>query len=175
MNNNVSNLVFTGFMGTGKSSVGKLAASILNFSFVDIDKEIEYRTNMSITDIFANFGEPYFRKIESKIIKEFSEKVEMVISTGGGVVLNTENIRNLRKHGIVILLKAKPEVILKNVSKDKSRPLLNCENPMNQIIDLLEARKEYYKNNDFEIDISELSIEETARKAVEIYESNRCK
>jgi len=174
MNSKGLNLVFTGFMGTGKSSIGKLAASKLGFEFVDIDKEIEKHMNMVISDIFENFGEQHFRKIESKIVKEFSSRTGMVISTGGGVVLNTENINNLREKGIVILLKAKPEVIYRNVSKDKNRPLLNCENPMDRIVELLEARKQYYDNNDFEIDVSELSIEEIAEKAVDIFKKNSC-
>ncbi|MGE5328907.1 MAG: shikimate kinase [Deltaproteobacteria bacterium] len=174
MNNAVPNLVFTGFMGTGKSSVAKQAALELNLKFVDVDKEIEHTASMSISDIFASFGEEYFRKIESQMIKEYSLKTGMVISTGGGVVLNTENIKNLRKNGIIILLKARPEVIFRNVSKDKSRPLLNYENPMNRIIELLEQRKPYYENNDFEIDVSELSIEEAAEKAVEIFK-NSCR
>jgi len=175
MNNKVQNLVFIGFMGTGKSSIGKLSASKLGFEFVDIDKEIEKRMNMTISDIFENFGEAHFRRIEHETVKEFSSRTGMVISTGGGVVLNTENINNLREKGIVILLKAKPEVIYRNVSKDKNRPLLSCENLMARIVELIEARKKYYENNDFEIDVSELSIEEVAGKAVDIFHENCCK
>ncbi|MGE5473584.1 MAG: shikimate kinase [Ignavibacteriales bacterium] len=173
MKANLSNLVFTGFMGTGKSSIGQLSASALSFDFIDIDKEIENRENMLISEIFATFGEAYFRRLESKLIEEISLKTKTVISTGGGVVLNPENISNLRKNGIVILLKAEPEIIYRNVAKDKNRPLLNCENPMARIIELLEARKSYYENNDFEIDVSKLTIQEAALRAIQLF-NNKC-
>lgn len=172
MSNKLSNLVLTGFMGTGKSAVGKTAASKLGFDFIDIDNEIEKRTNMTIPYIFESFGEEHFREIEYETVKEISLKTKMVISTGGGVVINPENINNLRTKGFIVLLKARPDIIFRNVSKDKSRPLLKCENPMAKICELLEKRKENYKNNDFEIDVSELNVEEAAQKAVEIFRSN---
>lgn len=167
----LSNLVFTGFMGTGKSSIGKLSASILGFDFIDIDNEIETRENMKISDMFSVFGEKHFRTLESNLVKELSQKTQTVISTGGGVVLNPNNIINLRKNGIVVLLKAKPEIIYRNVAKNKNRPLLNCEDPMARIVELLEARKPYYENNDYEIDVSELSVQEAALKAIEFFKN----
>lgn len=166
------NIVLTGFMGTGKSTVGKKAADRLNLTFVDIDKIIELRTQKTISSIFSDYGEKYFRSIEKETIREFSQKEGQVISTGGGVVLDPENMQNLKSKGLVILLKARPEIIYRNVCKDTSRPLLQSEDPMGKIKELLEIRREYYKDNHFEIDISDLTIEEVTDRVMEIYNSN---
>lgn len=163
------NIVLTGFMGTGKSTVGKVVASRLNFKFVDIDEVIETRTKLTISDIFSKYGEQYFRQLEKEAVKEFSQKEGLVIATGGGVVLDPENMVNLKTNGLVILLKASPEVIFRNVSKDQNRPLLKSEDVMERIKELLKIREEYYKNNHYEIDISDLTIEEVAEKVIEFY------
>ena len=106
------NVVLIGFMGTGKSSIGKLLSAKLGYKFVDSDQQIEYDLKMSISDIFAKHGENYFRQAEHRIIKKISQYNKAVISTGGGVVLNKDNMVELRKKGMVISLSASIDTIL---------------------------------------------------------------
>ncbi len=107
------NVVITGFMCSGKTSVGKKLAEKLNFDFLDTDDLIENKVGMRITEIFEKYGEPYFRELETQIIKEVSEKDKLVISTGGGVVLREENVNNLRKNGVIINLVANLRLFMK--------------------------------------------------------------
>jgi len=167
-----SNIVLIGFMGTGKSTIGKSIAKRLDLAFIDIDMLIESRMNQTISGIFEKFGEKYFRELEKKVVKEYSEKEGQVISTGGGVVLDVENMENLKSSGIVIMLKARPEIIFRNVSKDQNRPLLKSDDPMERIIELLEKRQEYYKNNHYEIEVSDLAVDDVVNEVIRIYDSN---
>lgn len=169
MSRDKSNLILTGFMGTGKSTVGRIAAERLGFIFVDTDKVIEQNTSKTINDIFAEYGEKYFRQLEKEVIKEYSQKREHVIAVGGGAVLDPENIRDLKLNGLVMLLKARPDVIYRNVCKDKSRPLLQCDDPMGRINELLEARRKFYEDCHYEIDVSDISVQEAVEKVIEIY------
>jgi shikimate kinase len=159
------NVVITGFMCSGKTSVGKKLAEKLNFDFLDTDDLIENKVGMRITEIFEKYGEPYFRELEAQIIKEVSEKDKLVISTGGGVVLREENVNNLRKNGVIINLVAKPETIYERLKKQPGiRPLLNKPNPLEEIKKLLEYRERYYKNCDFRVETDNLSVEEIVEK-----------
>ena len=171
MMNKFSNIVLIGFMGTGKSTVGKVAASRLNLVFVDIDSIIEMREQKTIASIFSDYGEKYFRKLEKDIVREYSQKSGQVISTGGGVVLDPDNMKSLKSNGVIILLKARLEIILRNVSQDRTRPLLQSENPMARIMELLASREQYYKDNHYEINISDISVDEVANKVISIYNS----
>lgn len=154
------NIVLLGFMGTGKTQVARRLASDLNMQFVEMDSIIEQREGMSINDIFAKKGEPYFRKVEADVVKELSSKDGLVISTGGGVVLNQDNIDNLQRNGILICLKATPEEIYKRVKDEKHRPLLNVEDPLRRIQELLEFRRPYYERIRIQIDTTGKSIDE---------------
>jgi len=158
------NIVLTGFMGTGKTVIGKLLAKKLSWEYIDTDELIEKRENMKISEIFAIKGEPYFRKIESEIIKEVSKKDKCVISTGGGVVLKEENMNELEKNGIIINLSASPDKIFERTSLDKSRPLLNKENPKEEIIKLLKFRAPYYDRCHFRINTDEPDPEKNVEK-----------
>lgn len=146
------NIVITGFMGTGKTEVGRILARRLGYAFLDADSIIEQEQNMSITEIFQRFGEAHFRDIESDVIRRLSEKDRVIISTGGGAVLREENMENLRKKGVIICLKASPETILKRTSNDSSRPLLQVEDPLKRIRELLEFRMPYYEKADIIVD-----------------------
>ncbi len=146
------NIVLTGFMGTGKTEVGRILARRLGYTFLDADSIIEQEQNMSITEIFQRFGEAHFRDIESDVIKRLSEKDRVVISTGGGAVLREENMENLRRKGVIICLTASPETILKRTSNDSSRPLLQVEDPLKRIRELLEFRMPYYEKADIMVD-----------------------
>ncbi|MFW5998212.1 MAG: shikimate kinase [bacterium] len=138
-------IALVGFMGTGKSTVGPILAEELNIHFIETDTLIEKEQNQSIKEIFNNKGEKYFRKIESKILKEvITKKNNFILSTGGGIVISTENRRLLKKNTRVILLEASPDVILDRVGENKERPLLKSKNPLQKIKKLMKKRKDYY-------------------------------
>lgn len=164
------NIVLTGFMGTGKSTVGKIIAEKLKFSFIDMDEHIEKTTGMKISEIFSKFGESRFRDIETEMVKLIIKKRGVVISTGGGVVLRDENISNLKKSGIVFCLTASENTILERVKQCKDRPLLQVNNPQEKIRELLRKRKPFYEKADFIVDTEELSAEEVAEKIIKKYE-----
>lgn len=146
------NIVLTGFMGTGKTEVGKELLRLTGFTLIDADEEIVKSQGMPITEIFRQFGEPYFRDIETKIIKEISKRKNAIISTGGGAVLKEENMSVLRENGIIICLFASPETIIKRTGNDNSRPLLQVEDPLKKIKELLDYRTPFYEKADVMID-----------------------
>jgi len=162
------NIVLTGFMCTGKTSVAKLLAEKLGYQFVDTDDLIEQRVGMKISNIFAVYGEPYFRDVETEVVKEVAKKDKFVISTGGGVVLRKVNMDELRKNGIIINLTAKPETIYNRLKNQPGvRPLLNKPNPMNEIIKLLSQREEYYKNCDLRIETDNFTVEQIVQQILD--------
>ena len=148
----MKNIVLTGFMGTGKTEVGRELARLLGFSLVDADEEIVKAEGMPINGIFAQKGEPYFRDVETRIIRELSKKHNAVISTGGGAVLREENMIALRDSGVIVLLTARPETILERTKSDSSRPLLRVDHPLDKINELLRARMPFYLKADIIID-----------------------
>ncbi|MDR3330847.1 MAG: shikimate kinase [Endomicrobium sp.] len=156
------NLVFTGFMGTGKSQTGRIVSESLNKCFFDTDSLIEKEEGFSIDDIFLKYGEIYFRKIESKIIKKVSLKNSSVISCGGGVVLDSRNIVALRKNGIIINLYASAEVIYDRIVAKSDRPLLKCNDSLGEIKKLFAIRKNAYVNYDFAFNTDGLKAVEVA-------------
>ena len=160
------NIVLIGFMGSGKSTVGKILARKLSRKVVDTDDVIEKTAGMSIKEIFEKFGEAYFRELERKAVKKVSKLEGHIIITGGGVVLNRENMQNLRKRGIIVYLHADPEVIYERVKKTDKRPLLNVKNPIKRIKELLEFRKELYGEHDIKVDTSRLTPEEVADEII---------
>ncbi|MFH1406616.1 MAG: shikimate kinase [Candidatus Omnitrophota bacterium] len=163
------NIILIGFMGTGKTTVGKILAKQLNAKFVDTDELIEKQEHMPIPQIFSQKGEPYFREVEKKIIKQLSTQTSMVIAAGGGAVLNRENVANLRRNGAIICLSADSDVILKRVQQHQHRPLLNVSDRRKRIEELLELRLPYYqKAADYIIDTSELEAVEAAGKIFDI-------
>lgn len=142
----VSNVVLVGPMGAGKSTVGRLLASRLGFSFVDTDTVIEDRTGADIPWIFDVEGEDGFRARETGVLKDLmAERSPMVIATGGGIVTRTENIPLLRNLGTVFFLQASIEQLVARTSKDKKRPLLQVSNPKAKIQELLELRTPLYQ------------------------------
>ncbi len=163
----MKNIVLTGFMGTGKTEVGRILAGRLGYSYLDADTIIEQEQNMTITEIFQRYGEPYFRDVEADVIKRLSNYDRVVISTGGGAVLRNENMDNLRKKGIIVCLTASPETILKRTSKDSSRPLLQVEDPLKRIKELLEFRRPYYERSDIMIDTEGKTPLEVAEEIIE--------
>jgi shikimate kinase len=142
---NIRNIALCGFMGTGKSSVGRLVAQQLRFAFLDTDAVIEARAGKSISDIFAQDGEPAFRVLESKVVHELASRHHTVISTGGGLVVNPDNLANLKQHALVVCLWATPETIWARVKNQSHRPLLADPQPLEKIRALLAERAPFYK------------------------------
>lgn len=138
------NIVFIGFSGTGKTSIGKIVSERLQRNYVDIDQEIKKRCSMNIGDIFEKYGESYFRNMEAEIVREFSKKEGYVISTGGGIVLNAANINALKDNSIIIWLRGSVDTIIDNLKKDslhlEDRPLLKTENLYQRITGLMQDR-----------------------------------
>lgn len=153
----MKNVVLIGFMGTGKTSVGKLLAYRLGKSFIDIDKRIEKEMGISIPEIFAKYGEGFFRAKEHEVVTRIAQYKNAVIATGGGVVLNPSNIECLRQKGVIFCLTADPDVILERTGRRPTRPLLQCENPRQVIVDLLEKRQPFYDQADYQVDSSVLT------------------
>jgi shikimate kinase len=163
----MKNVVLTGFMGTGKTKVGKELSRLLNMKLIDADTEIEKAEKMTINEIFKQFGETRFRDIESEMVKKLSEYKNSIISTGGGVVLRQENIDALKKKGVIICLMAKPETILKRTCNNNDRPLLQVENPIEKIRELLNFRKPFYEKADIIVDTEDKTPLQIAEEIIE--------
>ena len=161
-----SNIIITGFMGTGKSVVAKELARKLKMEFTDMDRIIEERRGMSIADIFARYGENYFRQQENKLVKELSQKENMVIATGGGTLLSPDNARMFGQTGEIVCLYADSQTIYNRVNKKNNRPLLKRKNVLSEINRLLEERKEAYNNFTIKIDTINLNVQEVADKII---------
>ena len=160
----MKNIILVGFMGTGKSVVGKLLAKKLNRDFVELDDKIEAKEKMPIKDIFEKKGEPYFRLVEKEVVREASQLKNKVISAGGGAIVDEENFKNLKSSGAIICLKASPKTILKRTKNLKTRPLLNVPDPKKRIEELLQKREPYYSKADFSIETDNISIEQIVER-----------
>lgn len=162
------NIYLVGFMGTGKTSVGRLLAKEKKLSFVDLDELIELKEQRRIVDIFAKDGEPYFRKIEKKILKQVATQKKFVVACGGGIVLDKDNIKLMKKTGTLICLSAKSEEILKRISQSTHRPILNVNKPKERIELLLKMRAPYYMQADHTVDTSKLTIKQVVQKIIRV-------
>jgi len=145
--NDKKNIILTGFMGTGKTTVGRLLAKQLGREFIDTDELIQARHGRSIPEIFLELGETPFRKMEADIVQELAEREELVISTGGRLMLDPANVVALSRNGRVFCLVATPEEILARLRDDKDhrRPLLEVPNPGERIVELLQLRQKGYQ------------------------------
>lgn len=140
------NIILTGFMGTGKTTLGRLLAEQIGYKFIDTDALIEERIGQTIADLFQAQGEAAFRKLEAELVKELAQQEGLVIATGGGLVLNPKNVAALNKTGKIICLTASPEEILARISKQQDvRPLLQEKDPQAKIIELLQQRATIYQ------------------------------
>lgn len=162
------NIVLVGFMGSGKSMTSNKLAGILNREVVSTDELIKQREGRPITEIFRDSGEEYFRKVEKEIVKEVSEKTGLILDCGGGVVLDPENMANLKKSGLVLYLSASPGSIYKNIKDREHRPLLNIEDPKSKIAELLEARKSYYEQANVIIDADHKTIDQITEDVLKV-------
>jgi shikimate kinase len=157
------NVALVGFMGAGKSTVGYLLAELLHYELIDTDKVIEQRTGRRISDIFATDGEPAFRALESALVRELESAQDTVISTGGGLVVNPDNLASLKRHSLVACLWASPQVIYDRVRHQSHRPLLQAPDPLAKITELLNARAPMYKQADLLVGVDFRAPLETAR------------
>jgi len=170
----LKNIILTGFMGVGKTSVGKKLAKDLGYTFVDTDTCIEADQRRDITSIFEKHGEPYFRDVEARIIKRILEGESQVVSTGGGAVIRDENRDLFKKAGMVICLAARPEVIFERIKQETHRPLLQTADPLKTIKDILEIRAHFYHQADLIVDTSEKTVDEAVHEIKEKVRYARC-
>ncbi|MDO8579009.1 MAG: shikimate kinase [Dehalococcoidales bacterium] len=169
-----TNIALIGFMGTGKSSVGRTLARRLGRKFIELDALIEQKAGKSIPEIFHHDGEIGFRELEIQTIKGIEAEKNVVIACGGGVVLNKINIDRLKEGGVIIYLKASPNVILKRTSRDNLvRPLLNVEDPVSRIQELLKFRKPFYERAaDITINTTRLNVDGVVGEIIETLKGN---
>jgi len=162
----IANLALIGFMGTGKTSVGRLVAELLDFDYLDTDEMIQSGTGRTISDIFKADGEPAFRALEEKIVAELAGRTKTVIATGGGLPTNPKNLTGLKIHALVVCLWASPEKIWERVKNQSHRPLLHDANPQAKIRELLAAREPFYKQADVLLNTELRSVREVAQQIV---------
>lgn len=156
----MKNIVLIGFMGTGKTSTGRVLAQRLGAAFLDLDAEIEKAYGMSIPDMFAQKGEAYFRRCEHEMVEKAAARQNAVISTGGGTVKDPENMKALRERGVIVCLKADVDTILARTASKGDRPVLDNEDQGDRrraVEKLIDERRELYKQADFSVDTSKLS------------------
>ncbi len=139
------NIVLIGFMGAGKTTISDYLSMMFDMKLVEMDQEIAEREQMSIPDIFATYGEEYFRNLETNLLKELQTGKNCIISCGGGVARREENVVEMKKNGRVVLLTASPETIYDRVKDSNDRPLLKDNNNVEFIADLMEKRREKYE------------------------------
>ena len=143
----MKNIILTGYMGSGKSTVGKNLSKLNGYAFVDTDEMIERQHGKTISEIFEQEGEDAFRDMETALLNQFIRegREELVISTGGGMPVREENRRLLRQLGSVVYLKAAPETIYDRLKGDTKRPLLRCDDPLTRIREMLAKRGPAYE------------------------------
>ena len=165
-----ANIVLVGFMGTGKSAVGRVIAQKLEFHFIDTDDVIEQTSRAKISDIFAEHGEDYFRDLESQAVKSVALMKNQVVATGGGVVLRSSNVDLLRIGGPIFCLNATPKAIWDRVRSSRSRPLLHGPEPLKKIETLLDKRAPHYALADHQIETTGISVDRVADEIISYIE-----
>ena len=166
----MKNLVLVGFMGSGKTSAGRLVARRLDMKFVDMDDIIEQRHGQTISQIFARKGEPFFRQHERALVRELAAEQNHVIATGGGVVLDGNNLRDFDRTGVVICCWVDAQTAHERTKHMKHRPLLEGNaDRLAQIETLLRQREVLYKAIPNRIDTSAMSVEQQADEIIRVY------
>ena len=171
----MKNIVLIGFMGTGKTSVGRLLASRLGCAFHDLDRKIEERHGMSIPEMFREHGEPYFRAREKEAVREAAERTNLVIATGGGTVKDAENAALLRENGVLVALTADADTILQRTAARGARPVLDHADAGDRraaVVRLMEERRHLYDGADITVDTggrSPLEVAEHIMQALRIW------
>lgn len=162
------NLVLIGFMGCGKSSVGRRLSGLTGHRFVDLDELITQSDGRSISEIFSHRGESYFRDLEQRALEDLVGVCGIVLSTGGGLVLRPANRETLKRIGIVAWLDADPDILFERAMRSGRRPLLQTDDPKGTFDELLGVRRNLYEMAaDFRVDSSRLSHDEAAQTLLE--------
>ena len=160
------NIVLIGFMGTGKSAVGRVLATRIRKEFFETDRMVEKKTGKSIPEIFEEGGEDRFREHEMEVVREAAEAENAVISCGGGVVLNPCNVETLREKGVIVLLTASPDSILRRIAENGKRPLFTTES----LHDLMGKREPLYEEAaEYTVDTTGLTVDEITEIVVRWY------
>ena len=165
------NLVFLGMMGSGKSSIGLIVSKKLNINFIDIDQEIEKKIGMSISKIFENEGEKYFREVEELITLKLLKKNKTVISLGGGAFLNNKIKKEILDNHISFWLKWDTKTLVNRIQTSKKRPIA-FRASKHELIDLIKKRSIVYSKAMYKIDCESLTKEEIVKNVTKIYEAH---
>ncbi|MDQ0420563.1 shikimate kinase [Peteryoungia aggregata LMG 23059] len=160
------NLVLVGLMGAGKSAIGRIVAQQLGLPFVDTDTEIERVSRMSISELFAAYGEDEFRALETRVIKRLLRTGPRVVSTGGGAFINEKTRKQVERGGLSIWLNADLEVLWERVNKRDHRPLLKTENPKQTLKDLMDKRYPIYALADITVQSRDVRKEVIANEVM---------
>lgn len=162
------NIILIGFMGTGKTTVGRQLAGDMGTSFQDMDHLIEEYTGMAISDIFDQKGEKYFRELETRILKDVIRGTDKIIAAGGGAVLNPENATIMKKNAVVVALTAKADTLWERLKDSTDRPLLRGENPKERLQQLYEQRKGLYQDADFIVHVDGKTPAAVAKEIIQL-------
>ena len=163
--NNKNNITLCGMMGSGKSSVGKMLAKKINFNFIDTDKLIEKKVGKSISEIFDEYGENKFRKIEQTIICDILKNKKIVVSLGGGAIINSKTSEIINKNSFSIYLNVKIDILKKRLRNSRNRPLIFGKDLDQTLTELLKKREKFYKKTDLII-TNEKNINETVNNII---------
>lgn len=158
------NIFLIGFMGAGKSTVAQALNEKLKWDWVEMDEMIVQKQGMSIAEIFDEYGEFYFRNLESNILIELQKRKQIIVSCGGGAVMREDNVLHMKKNGRLVLLTAKPETIYKRVKNSTERPILNNNMNVDFISSLMEKRRQRYE------DVADVIIATDGKDAAQICE-----
>ena len=167
-----SRIILTGFMGTGKTAVGRALAKKLSFTFFDTDLMVEETTGKTVTAIFEKEGEAAFRIYEKQMVKKALEADKIVVSTGGGAIVDSENRKLMKERGCIVGLSAPSEAILQRIQNMDTRPLLNTQDRLKKIEALLSHRSPYYREADIIVDTSTRSVDETVEEILKFLHGN---
>ncbi len=163
----MENIFLIGFMGAGKSTIAKELQSALQMNLVEMDARIVEEQGMSINDIFEKYGEAHFRDLESNLILTIGSEGNTIVSCGGGVVVRSENVTNMKESGKIIFLAATPETIYERVKDSTDRPILNGHMNVDYIRELMEKRRVLYENAaDIRIDVDGKSVLEVCHEII---------
>lgn len=152
------NIILVGFMGTGKTTIGRKLAVRLGYRFVDTDRYIEMEQCCRISELFQKLGEPHFRNLESSLLRRLAKMENTVVATGGGILVTPGNIDLIRKIGFSVNLQAPLDEIFERVTRNNKRPLVQTENPLKTVTDLYEARRHLYEKADVTIDTRSMKM-----------------
>ncbi|RLG13231.1 MAG: shikimate kinase [Candidatus Nanohalarchaeota archaeon] len=174
----MKNIVLIGYRCTGKTEVGRHVARALSLQFIDTDEWVEKDMDMSVLQIVSKYGWSKFRDVERKIVARVSKQPDAVISCGGGAVRDDSNVENLKRHGVVVWLGARPEVIferMKGDSKTESqRPSLTEKDGLSEVKDVLSARvSKYVAASDYKVDTSDIALDEVVSQVLRIFKRNK--